>query len=102
MSVLIFIDHSEGHISKSSFEALSYGAALAKQMNAEANAVVLGNVASEEASSLGKYGIAKTYLVAGDVFNHVDAQVYTKAVAEVVTQSKASVVIFSHNQTGVP
>ena len=31
MSVLIFIDHSEGHIKKASLEALSYGAKIAEQ-----------------------------------------------------------------------
>lgn len=100
MSVLIFVDHAEGHISKSSFEALSYGFALAKQMDTTAYAVILGNVSNEEAASLGKYGIEKTFLFPGDVFTHVDAQVYTKAVAEAVAASEASVVIFSHNQTG--
>lgn len=100
MSVLIFADHSEGHISKSSFEALSYGFALAKQLNTSAYAMLPGNVSNEEAASLGKYGIEKTFLVPGDVFANVDAQVYTKAVAEVVAKSEASVVIFSHNQTG--
>ncbi len=100
MSVLIFVDHSEGHISKSSFEALSYGFALAKQMNMAANAVLVGNVSNEEAASLGKYGVEKTFLFSGDVYNHVDAQVYAKAVAEAVKESDASVVIFSHNQTG--
>ena len=100
MSVLIFVDHAEGHISKSSFEALSYGFALAKQMNVPANAVVLGDVSNEEAVSLGKYGITKTFVVAGDVFAHVDAQAYAAAVAEAVAKSSANVVVFSHNQTG--
>ena len=100
MSVLIFVDHAEGHISKSSFEALSYGFILAKGMNTSAHAVLLGNVSDEEAASLGKYGIEKTFLVSGDVYTHVDAQVYAKAVAEAVAKSEASVVIFSHNQTG--
>ncbi|MDQ2752286.1 MAG: electron transfer flavoprotein subunit alpha/FixB family protein, partial [Bacteroidota bacterium] len=85
---------------KSSFEALSYGFALAKQMNAPANAVVLGNLSNEEAASLGKYGIEKTFIVEGDVFTHVDAQTYAAAVAEAVAKSGAGVVIFSHNQTG--
>ena len=100
MSVLIFVDHAEGSISKSSFEALSYGFALAKQMATTADAVLLGNVSNEEAASLGKYGIEKTFLFSGDVYNHVDAQVYAKAVAEAVSKSDASVLIFSHNQTG--
>ncbi len=100
MSVLIFVDHSEGHISKSSFEALSYGSALAKQLNTTANAVVLGDVSDDEAASLGKYGIEKTFLFAGSIYNNLDAQVYTKAIAKAAAESSATVLLFSHNQTG--
>ncbi len=32
MSVLVYIDHAEGHIKKASFEALTYGADLARQL----------------------------------------------------------------------
>jgi len=33
MSVLIFVDQADGHIKKSSYEALTYGADVAKQLN---------------------------------------------------------------------
>ena len=42
MSVLIFIDHAEGHVKKASLEALSYGAALASQTGTTAEGIVLG------------------------------------------------------------
>ena len=32
MSVLIFIDSSEGHVKKASLEAMSYGAKIAEQL----------------------------------------------------------------------
>lgn len=56
MSVLIFIDHSEGTVKKNSLEALSYGAALATKMGTEAAGLVLGTL-TEDAAGLGKYGI---------------------------------------------
>lgn len=99
MSVLIFADQTEGHIKKASFEALTYGADLAKQMGTAAEALVLGTVSSD-LSSLGKYGITKVHQVAAETLNHVDTQLYAKVIAEAVTSSGASVVIFSHNQTG--
>jgi electron transfer flavoprotein alpha subunit len=43
MPVLIFIDQSEGHIKKSSFEALSYGAKVAEQIGTTAEGIVLEN-----------------------------------------------------------
>ena len=99
MSVLIFADQTEGHIKKSSFEVLTYGAALAKQLNTTADALVLGTVNSDLAS-LGKYGVTKVYHAANDTFNHVDAQVYTKAIADAVAASGATVIVLSQNQTG--
>ncbi len=47
MSVLIFIDHVDGHVKKSSLEALSYGAILAEQSGIAAEAIVLGNVTED-------------------------------------------------------
>ena len=84
MSVLIFADQTEGHIKKISFEALSYGAALAKQQNIPCYAVVLGNV-NDNLIALGKYGVSKVFSVTDDVYNHFDAQVYTKAIAAIAT-----------------
>lgn len=99
MSVLIFADQTEGHIKKAALEALTYGADLAKQMGTSAEALLLGTVSSD-LSSLGKYGITKVHQVAAETLNHVDTQLYAKVIAEAVTASGASVVIFSHNQTG--
>lgn len=99
MSVLIFADHADGHFKKSSFEALSYGAALARQMGTTADALVLG-AATEDLTTLGKYGVAKVYHVNDAALNTVDAQVYTKVIAEAVKTTGAKVLVFAHNQTG--
>lgn len=99
MSVLIFVDQSEGQIKKASLEALSYGVALAKQLSTIANAVVLGNLA-KSAADLGNYGVAKVYHGESDTFNTLDTQAYTAAIAEAAQKSNAEVIVFSHNQTG--
>ncbi|RTL56559.1 MAG: electron transfer flavoprotein subunit alpha/FixB family protein [Sphingobacteriales bacterium] len=99
MSVLIFIDQSDGHLKKASFEAAAYGAAIAKQFNTNALALVLGNVA-DDLTQLGNYGISKVYQAQNDSFNHVDALVFAQVIAAVVKQLEASVVVFSHTQTG--
>jgi electron transfer flavoprotein alpha subunit len=99
MSVIIFIDQTEGHIKKASYEAMSYGAAIAKQINVPAFGVLLGNV-NDDIAALGKYGVSKIYHVTDEVYNHFDAQVYTKAIAEIATEAGATVVVCSHNQSG--
>src|SRR5258706_4783402 len=97
--VLVFIDHSDGQIKKSSYEVLSYGAALAEKLGTSAEGLILGTV-SDDLSTLGDYGVSKIHQAAKDALNHLDAQVYTKAVADAVTTLNADVVVFSHNQTG--
>lgn len=99
MSVLIFIDTAEGHIKKASLEALTYGAKVAEQLNTTAEGVVLGNV-TDNLAVLGKYGVKKINHVAGDVLNHLDAQVFTKVIAEVAVASGAKVIVFSNNLSG--
>lgn len=99
MSVLIFVDQSEGHIKKASFEALTYGVKVAEQLGTTAEALVLGSV-SDDLASLGKYGVKKVHQVNNASLNQLDAQVYAKVIADAATQSGANVVVFSHNQTG--
>lgn len=99
MSVLIFLDQADGHIKKSSFEAAGYGAAIAKQIGTTAEAIVLGTV-NDDLPSLGKYGITKVHTVTNEALNHVDAQVFTKIVAEAATAISATVIVFSNNFNG--
>jgi electron transfer flavoprotein alpha subunit len=99
MPVLIFIDQTEGHIKKATYEVLSYGAKLAEQMGTTAEALLLGTV-NDDLASLGKYGVKKVHQVSNETLNHVDAQLYAKVIAEAVTATGATIVVFSHNQTG--
>ena len=99
MSVLIFADQSEGHIRKSTYEALSYGAKVAELTGTVAEAIVLGPVL-DSLSGLGKYGITKVHHVPDNGLEHMDARCYTAVIAEAVQQTGADTVIFSNNITG--
>ncbi|MDB5253708.1 MAG: electron transfer flavoprotein subunit alpha [Flaviaesturariibacter sp.] len=98
MSVLVFIDHIDGHIKKASLEAASYGAQIAAQSGTDAEAVVLGNPGG--LSELGRQGIRKVHQVQGDQLSVIDAQVYAKVLEQVATQTGATVIVFSNNSTG--
>lgn len=98
MSVLVFIDHIDGHIKKASQEAASYAAKLAEQTGDTAEAVVLGNPA--DLASLGKQGIKKVHLVQNDALNTIDSQVYTKVLEQVAQQIGARTIVFSNNSIG--
>jgi electron transfer flavoprotein alpha subunit len=99
MSVLIFLDQSEGHIKKSSFEAASYGAKVAELLGTSAEGIVLGNV-NDDLPGLGKYGIKKVHTVKNASLDHLDAQVFTKVIAEAAKALDAKVIVFSNNFNG--
>src|SRR5437868_4644587 len=99
MSVLIFVDIAEGHVKKASLEALSYGAKLAEQLGMVAEGVVLGS-SSEDLSDLGKYGVKKIHHVNNAALDHLDAQLYSKMIGEVVAASGSKVIVFSNNVDG--
>jgi electron transfer flavoprotein alpha subunit len=99
MSVLIFIDSSEGHVKKASLEAMCYGAAVAKQLNTTAEGMVLGSVA-DDLAALGKYGVKKIHQASNDSLNHFDSQVYANVIAQVVEATGAKLIVFSNNMDG--
>ena len=99
MSVLIFIDHADGHVKKASLEALSYGAAVAEQTGDTAEGIVIGTV-TEDLKALGQYGVTKIHQVVNEQLNAFDAQVYTKIIAQAAQQTGAKVIVFSNNTIG--
>ena len=94
MSVLIFIDTAEGHVKKASFEAMTYGAKVAELLSTTAEGVVLGTT-KDDLASLGKYGVKKIHHVNNSSLDHLDAQVYTKAIADVAGKTGAKIIVFS-------
>jgi electron transfer flavoprotein alpha subunit len=99
MSVFIFIDHTDGHVKKTSLEALSYGAALAAQLNTTAEGILLGTITGNPAE-LGKYGITTIHQAAEKTLNALDAQVFARIIAETVAPAGEGILVFSNNVTG--
>lgn len=97
--VLVFLDQSENQIKKSSFEAASYASKIAEQLGSTAEGLVLGSV-NDDLASLGKYGLKKVHTVKNDSLNSMDAQVFTKIIADAATSLNANVIIFSNNFNG--
>jgi len=99
MSVLIFIDSSEGHVKKASLEAMTYGSAIAKQLNTSAEGVVLGSM-TDDLAALGKYGVKKIHHVNNDALSHCDSQVDANVIAQVAEATGAKLIVFSNNVDG--
>ncbi len=99
MSVLIFIAQADGHVKKSSLEALTYGAKIAEQLGTTAEGIILGSV-TDELASLGKYAVKKIHHVNNPDLDKLNAQAYTKAIAQVAEAIGAQVIVFSNNIDG--
>ncbi len=99
MSVLIFLDQADGNIKKNSFEAASYGAKIAENLNTSAEGIVLGTV-KDDLAALGKYGLKKIYTVKNESLNNFDDQVYTQVIAEAAKKADSKVIVFSNNFNG--
>jgi electron transfer flavoprotein alpha subunit len=97
--VLIYIDQADNEIKKASYEAISYGTALAKQLGVNAEALLLGTV-QDNIAELGKYGVSKVHQVNNEVLNQFDAMVHASVVADAAKTLNATVIIFAHNING--
>lgn len=99
MSVLIFLDQSEGHIKKNSFEAASYGAKVAELLNTTAEGIVFGKV-NDDLAALGVYGLKKIHTITNDAVNELDSQVFANVLAQAVGTLAAKVIVFANNVDG--
>ena len=93
--VLIYIDHSEKEIKKSSHEAISYGAAIAKQLGCSAEALLLGTV-NDDIAALGKLGASKVHQLNNESLNNFDAKVHASLIATAASNLNAEVIVFAH------
>jgi electron transfer flavoprotein alpha subunit len=97
--VLVYIDQSEKQIKKSSYEALSYGVAVANQLGIACEAIILGSV-NDDVTTLGKYGVQKVHQVADAALQNFDVKVYSNVLTAIAKQLNTTVLIFAHNING--
>lgn len=100
MSVLVFVEASNGKIKKAGFEGVSYAKNTSDQVNSTVTAVVFGNADAAEISSLGEYGATKVLHAKGDAFNNLDATAYTAALAVAAEKENADIIIFPFDSAG--
>src|SRR6187402_1652076 len=93
MSILVFVEGAEGEVKKSSLEAVSYAAELAKKKGVAANAVAIGSFTPAALESLGNYGAAKVLHISNDKLNQVNVMAYATALTEAANKENAEVVV---------
>ncbi len=100
MSVLSFVEVSEGKIKKASVEAAYYGSKVAEGLGTDSVALVLGAASAEDLATLGQVGVKKVLHASDARFNNFDSKAFSKAVGEAVNAAGANVVVLSFNQNG--
>ena len=98
MAILVFVEGDEGKIKKSSREAVSYAAAMAK--GEEVVALALGTHDNQELQSLGANGAHKVLHAGSDSLNKGIIQAYASVWAQAVEQVGADTVVLAKSSLG--
>ncbi|MDT3696666.1 MAG: electron transfer flavoprotein subunit alpha/FixB family protein [Ignavibacterium sp.] len=97
--VLSIIEQREGSIKKISYEAVSVGASLAKELDLEFEAVVIGSEV-EGLSNLGNYSAAKiTHLKNAELYNF-SSSAYSDLISNYAKESNAGIIILGNTSFG--
>lgn len=100
MSVIVYVENAEGKFKKSAYEVVSYSKAIADLLNTNVVAVSIGNVASEELSSLGEYGVSRVLSVSDSRLTEFSNQAYASVIAEAAQQENAQVIVLANSFSG--
>jgi electron transfer flavoprotein alpha subunit len=96
MSVLVFIETTNGTIKKSGLEAMYYGSQIAQLKNTACHAVIFGN--SDKANILGKYGAKSVFYI--DYAKGFDSEIYTEGVLAAASATDAEIIVIAHTFNG--
>jgi len=103
MSVLVFIEHDEGAIKKSSLEAVSYAAALVAQLGGSVTAVAMGsNIGAGELAKAGQAGATKVLHAADERLNKGIIQAYASGISQAMEQEGSKVLLLAKSSLGDP
>lgn len=100
MSVLVFAENWEGKFKKSTFEAVSYAAEVAKMIGTTVTAVAIGNLTDDTLKLLGKYGAIKVVAARDERLVSFTEQAYASVIAEAAQREGATVIVLSYTYTG--
>jgi electron transfer flavoprotein alpha subunit len=100
MSVLVYIENTEGLLKKSAFEVASYASQIANLQQAQAVAISIGDVSDSELQKLENYGISKVLTVTNDNLKSFVNQAYASIIAAAAQKEQANIVVLSNSFSG--
>lgn len=100
MSILVYIEHAEGAIKKTSLEAVSYAKELAAIEGQDVAAVALGTIEESALSQAGTAGASKVLHVNDEKLNAGVIQAHADAVAQAFEKVGAQTLVLAKSSLG--
>ena len=100
MSVLVFVEPTDGKFRKPAYEAVTYAAKTAALLGVEVHALCLDEADENELKSLGDYGAAKVWFAKESRLKNFDPLVYAKVITQAESQTNADVLVLIQNYDG--
>lgn len=101
MSVVVYIEHADSAIKKTSLEAISYGKALADKLNlGDVVAVALGSIGEDALAVAGSAGASKVVHVSDSQLDAGIIQAHAEAVAQVYQKEGGKTLVLAKSSLG--
>ncbi len=101
MSILVYIEHAEGKVKKTSLEAVSFANALAAQTGeGDVVAVALGTISGEELAAVGSAGASKVLHAEDSRLTDGVIQAHASAVAQAFSEAGAKTLVLAKSSLG--
>ena len=94
--ILVFIEHRDGVVSKTSFEAIAAAQNLGAKLQQQVSAVVLGSDPEAMAQQVAAYDLSKVVAASNPKLANYTPDGYTDAMEKVVRQLDPQLVVMSH------
>ncbi len=98
--IIAFIETRDNKIKNSGFETASKAASIAKEIGAEAEALLIGSGTASAAEALGEFGINTVLVVDDQRLGKYSNTAYAKAISESVKQMGADILFLSATAMG--
>jgi electron transfer flavoprotein alpha subunit len=101
MSILVYIEHSEGKVKKTSLEAVAFANALTSQTGeGDVVAVALGSISDDELAAVGGAGAAKVLHAADSRLDAGVIQAHASAVAQAFQKEGSKTLVLAKSSLG--
>lgn len=98
--ILAFVETRDNKIKNSGFEVASVAARFAKELQYEAEVLLVGNAVRGLADELGKYGIKKVLVCENNKLGNYSTTAYSKVIAETAKQRGSEIIFLSATAMG--